>query len=67
MPQVLFFDIFFNKDPYLNAVELALSEPKWIIQQLWKSKIDWDEILPSDLTKRWQTWLEIYQIYEISL
>ena len=58
MPQVLFFDIFFNKDPCLNAVELALSEPKWIIQQLWKSKIDWDEILPSDLTKRWQTWLD---------
>ena len=58
MAQVLFSDIFFDKDPHLNAVELALSEPKWIIQQLWKSKIDWDELLLSDLTKRWQKWLD---------
>ena len=29
----------------------ALTEPIWIIQQLWNRKIDWDKLLPSDLTK----------------
>ena len=41
----------------LGFITPALTEPKWIIQQLWKRKIDWDELLPSDLTKRWQKWL----------
>ena len=40
-------------DP-LGLIALALAELKWIIQQLWKRKIDWKELLPSDLTKRWQ-------------
>ena len=44
-------------DP-LVFITPALIEPKWIIQQLWKRKIDWDEILPSDLTIRWQKWLD---------
>ena len=44
-------------DP-LGFITPALIEPKWIIQQLWKRKIDWDELLPSDLTKRWQKWLD---------
>ena len=44
-------------DP-LGFITPALIEPKWIIQQLWKRKIDWDELLPSDLTKCWQKWLD---------
>ena len=60
MAQVLFSDIFFDKDPHLNAVELALSEPKWIIQQLWKSKIDWDELLPSDRSTNTDTKLHVF-------
>ena len=41
----------------LGFITPALTEPKWIIQQLWKRKIDWDELLP-DLTNCWQKWLE---------
>ena len=37
-------------DP-LGLIAPDLIEPKMIIQQLWKTKIDWDELLPSDLTK----------------
>ena len=44
-------------DP-LGLIVPALIELKWIIQQLWKRKIDWDEFLPSDLTKCWQKWLD---------
>ena len=40
-------------DP-LGFITPALIQPKSIIQQLWKRKIDWDELLPSDLTKRSQ-------------
>ena len=38
----------------LRFITSALIEPKWIIQQLWKIKIDRDKLLPSNLTKRWQ-------------
>ena len=31
---------------------------KWIVQELWRRKIEWDESLPSDLQKRWLKWLE---------
>ena len=44
-------------DP-LGLTAPALIEPKWIIKQLWKRKTDWDELLPLDLTKRWQKWLD---------
>ena len=44
-------------DP-LGFITPALIEPKWIVQELWRRKIKWDESLPSDLQKRWLKWLE---------
>ena len=32
------------------------SNPKLIIQELWKRKLDWDEELPPDLKHRWNDW-----------
>ena len=29
-----------------RLIALALIKPKWIIQQLWKVKIEWNELLP---------------------
>ena len=34
----------------------ATLEPKLIIQELWKRKLDWDEELPPDLKHRWNDW-----------
>ena len=33
-------------------------KPKWIMQQLWKRKIDWDKLLHSHLLKHRQKWLD---------
>ena len=41
---------------HLGIVSLCLIEPKLIIQELWKRKVDWDEELPSDLKYRFQEW-----------
>ena len=46
----------------LTSVLLALYltvftlEPKLIIPELWKRKLDWDEELPPDLKHRWNNW-----------
>ena len=40
-------------DP-LGIVSPSLTEPKIIIQELWKRKVDWDEELRSDLKYRYQ-------------
>jgi len=42
-------------DP-LGFLAPAILEPKCIIQELWRRKIDWDETIPSDLEKRWTCW-----------
>ena len=42
-------------DP-LGIVSPCLTEPKIIIQELWKRKVDWDEELRSDLKYRYQEW-----------
>ena len=34
----------------------ATLEPKLIIQELWKRKLDWDEELPPDLKHQWNNW-----------
>uniref|UniRef100_A0A182XQ04 Uncharacterized protein n=1 Tax=Anopheles quadriannulatus TaxID=34691 RepID=A0A182XQ04_ANOQN len=31
-------------------------EPKILIQEVWKLKIDWDQNIPPDLNKKWQNW-----------
>ena len=41
---------------HLGIVSPCLIEPKLIIQELWKRKVDWDEELPSDLKYRFQEW-----------
>ena len=52
----------------LGFIAPTLIEPKLIIQQLWKREIDWDILLPSDLTKRWQKWLNnLPDIHNITL
>ena len=43
-------------DP-LRIVSPCLIEPKLIIRELWKQKVDWDEELPSDSKYRFQEWL----------
>jgi hypothetical protein len=30
---------------------------KFIIQELWRSKLDWDSPLPEDLENRWKAWM----------
>ena len=47
-----------SKFDQLGLIAPALIELKWIIQQLWKRKIDWGDLLPLDLTKHWQKWLD---------
>ena len=42
-------------DP-IGIVAPAVLEPKLIIQELWRRKIDWDTELPSDLLTRWCKW-----------
>ena len=38
------------------------------MQQLCKIKIQWDKLLPSDLAKRWQKWLQnLPDIHNITL
>ena len=44
-------------DP-IGIVTPSILEPKLIIQELWKRKIDWDSKIPNDLNSRWQSWLE---------
>ena len=41
---------------HLGIVSPCLIEPKLIIQELWKRKVDWDEELPLDLKYRFQEW-----------
>ena len=41
----------------LGIVSPCLIEPKLIIQELWKRKVDWDEELPSDLKYRFQEYI----------
>ena len=43
-------------DP-LRIVSPCLIEPKLIMQELWKQKVDWDEQLPSDSKYEFQEWL----------
>ena len=42
-------------DP-LRIVNLALLEPKLLIQELWQRKLEWDDKLPIDLLERWIKW-----------
>ena len=42
----------------LGLIVPALIESKWIIQQVWKRKIDSDDFLPSVHTNSWQKWLD---------
>ena len=42
-------------DP-LGILAPSILEPKLIVQELWRRKIDWDEKIPVDLEKRWLEW-----------
>ena len=39
-------------DP-LEFLNLCLREIKLLIQDLWRKKLNWDELLPSDLQNKW--------------
>ena len=42
-------------DP-LGILTPSLIEPKYIIQQLWREKVDWDKPIPTHLNKRRNLW-----------
>ena len=42
--------------PWKTKLTPVLIEPKYIIQDLWKQKIDWDHPVPLDILDRWQKW-----------
>ena len=45
-----------------------LIEAKYIIQQLWREKLDWDKPIPNYLNKRWNLWKrEMNSILTISV
>ncbi|XP_062703662.1 uncharacterized protein LOC134286107 [Aedes albopictus] len=45
-------------DP-LGLVASFVIEGKVIIQEIWRSKVGWDEQIPGEILPRWQQWLEI--------
>ncbi|XP_062714033.1 uncharacterized protein LOC134290841 [Aedes albopictus] len=45
-------------DP-LGLVASFVIEGKVIIQEVWRSKVGWDEQIPGEILPRWQQWLEI--------
>ena len=54
-------------DP-LGILTPSLAEAKYIIQQLWREKVDWDKPIPTYLNKRWNLWKhEINNISTISV
>ena len=44
-------------DP-LGILLLIILEPKFIIQSLWKEKVDWDDQIPYNLKNRFEKWKE---------
>ena len=47
-------------DPLGSLVPFLL-EPKHVIQQLWKEKIEWDGKIPETLNNRWITWKQLWE------
>ena len=39
----------------------AILEPKFLIQELWKRNIDWDELILLDILTRWNIWKQSIQ------
>jgi hypothetical protein len=51
-------------DP-LGFLSPVLLKPKHILQQLWKFKCGWDDVLPQELISEWETWLN--QLSQVEL
>ncbi len=44
-------------DPH-GLISPHTSRARVILQKLWRRKVDWDEPMPKDIEKEWNTWLE---------
>ncbi|KRZ75294.1 Gypsy retrotransposon integrase-like protein 1 [Trichinella papuae] len=54
-------------DP-LGHLSPYIIRAKVLFQKLWQKGLNWDDELPSDLQKEWQTWkLELYDISDIRI
>ncbi|XP_055614291.1 uncharacterized protein LOC129760657 [Uranotaenia lowii] len=47
-------------DP-LGLISLFVVQGKIIVQDVWRSKIDWDEEISTEMTARWKLWLNTLQ------
>ena len=45
----------------LGMIAPAILEPRFIIQELWRLNVDWDDELPSELKQRWEEQKETLQ------
>ena len=54
-------------DP-LGFLNFCLLETKLLIQDLWKKKLNWEDLLPCDLRKKWKYIQENFNyVYKLSL
>ena len=54
-------------DPFGTLTPFTL-EPKLLIQELWRQKLEWDEIIPRDILQRWNKWkVSFNQIQSINI
>ena len=47
-------------DPF-GMIAPGILEPKFIIKELWRLNVDWDDELPSELKRCWEEWKETLQ------
>ena len=54
-------------DPISMITPFTL-EPKLLIEELWRQKVEWDETIPRDILQRWNKWeISFNQIQSINI